>query len=168
MKYIGSNYIISRSITFPNWDRVYFTPRGELGQGQVLNMPEANPYPFLSWVPPPPGPLGTIFEIKLLVVLGWCYHWSFWSGHHQTGQAACGLIALRVGELQWVTMNYSFVIQTVIQFVTQAVLADASSGRGIIKIGCPLGRTSVRVGWAEGSLRAGKCMLNQCSDYDDG
>ena len=48
-----------------------------------------------------------------------------------------------------VTMNYSFVIQAVIQFVTQAVSA-------------------VREGWAEGSLRARKCMLNQCSDYDDG
>ena len=38
---------------------------------------------------------------------------------------------------------------------------------GIIKIGRPLRRTGVRVGWAEGGLRAGKCMLNPCSDYDD-
>ena len=65
-------------------------------------------------------------------------------------------------------MNYSFVIQAVIQFVTQAVPADAARGRGIIKISCPLRRTDVRVGWTEGSPRARKCMLNQCSDYDDG
>ena len=36
-----------------------------------------------------------------------------------------------------------------------------------IMLGGPLRRTGVRVGWAEGSLRARKCMLNQCSDYDD-
>ena len=50
-------------------------------------------------------------------------------GHHQTGQAARRLIALRVGGLQWLTMNYSFVILAVIQFVTQAVPADADRGR---------------------------------------
>ena len=36
---------------------------------------------------------------------------------------------------------------------------------GIIKLGRPLRRTGV--GWAEGGLRAGKCMLNPCSDYDE-
>ena len=87
-------------------------------------------------------------------------HWSFW-------QIQSNRIALRVGGLQWVTINYSFVIQAVIQFVTQAVPADVARGRGIIKIGRPLRRTGVRVGWAEGGLRAVKCMLNPCSDYDD-
>ena len=66
-------------------------------------------------------------------------------------------MALRVGGLKWVKMIYSFVIKAVIQFATQAVPADAARGRGIIKIGCPLRRTGVRVGWAEGSQRARKC-----------
>ena len=37
----------------------------------------------------------------------------------------------------------------------------------VIMIGCPLRRIGVRVGWAEGGLRAGKSMVNPCSDYDD-
>ena len=50
-------------------------------------------------------------------------------GHHQTGQAARGWIALRVAVLQRITMNYSFVIQTVILVVTQAVPAESARGQ---------------------------------------
>ena len=37
----------------------------------------------------------------------------------------------------------------------------------VIMIGCPLRRIGVGVGWAEGGLRAYKCMVDQCSVYDD-
>ena len=36
---------------------------------------------------------------------------------------------VRVGVLQWITMNYSFVIQTVILVVTQAVPAESARGQ---------------------------------------
>ena len=49
-----------------------------------------------------------------------------------------------------VTMNYSVVIQAVIQFVTQAVPADASSGRG------HQDRLSTRTDWRPRGLGRGK------------
>ena len=64
-------------------------------------------------------------------------------------------------------MNYSFVIQAVIKFVIQALPADSARGQRDHQDKLST-QTDLRprIWLDEGGLRAGKCMLNQCSDDD--